>query len=61
MSLNSEERRAVVALEYEKAVNTFANIQTLAANSMWDLCILVFKRCVMSPTTIVHLLQPKRM
>lgn len=36
MSLNSEERRAVVALEYEKAVNTFANIQTLAANSMWD-------------------------
>lgn len=36
MSLNSEERRAVVSLEYEKAINTFDNILPLVANSMWD-------------------------
>lgn len=36
MSLNNEERRAIVTLEYEKAVNTYNKIQTLADNDMWD-------------------------
>lgn len=36
MSLNNEERRAVVSLEYEKATKTFSNIPTLIAGEMWD-------------------------
>lgn len=37
MSLNNEERKAVVGLEYEKALKTFSQIQTLADNNMWDI------------------------
>lgn len=36
MSLNQEERNAVVSLEYEKAYSTFCNIPTLVENEMWD-------------------------
>lgn len=36
MSLNQEERNAIVSLEYEKAYNTYCNIQTLVDNEMWD-------------------------
>ena len=36
MSLNNEERRAVVSLEYEKATKTFDNISTLVKEEMWD-------------------------
>lgn len=37
MSLDAEERRNVVLLEYEKASKTFAQIPTLVDNSMWDI------------------------
>lgn len=36
MSLNPEERKAVVLLEYEKAMNTYSNVPTLVQNEMWD-------------------------
>lgn len=36
MSLDSEERKSVVTLEFDKAVKTFALIPTLAENGMWD-------------------------
>lgn len=36
MSLNDEERKAIVTLEYEKAYSTFSGVQTLADNGMWD-------------------------
>lgn len=37
MSLNPEERRAVITLEYEKALKTYSYIPTLVSNQMWDL------------------------
>lgn len=36
MSLSNEERKSVVTLEYEKAINTFHNIPTLVQGGMWD-------------------------
>lgn len=36
MSLDIEERKSIVTLEIEKAENTYARIQTLADNDMWD-------------------------
>lgn len=36
MSLSAEERKSVVTLEYEKATRTFAAIDTLVDNGMWD-------------------------
>lgn len=36
MSLNNEERQAVVALELEKATNTFSKIPMLVEEEMWD-------------------------
>jgi len=36
MSLNDDERRIVVTLEYEKAINTFSQIQELQKLGYWD-------------------------
>ena len=36
MSLNNEERRIIVQLEYEKALNTFAQIPELQKLGYWD-------------------------
>ena len=36
MSLNDEERRIIVNLEYEKAVNTFKQIEGLKGLGYWD-------------------------
>lgn len=36
MSLNDDERRIIVGLEYEKAVNTFSQIQELQKLGYWD-------------------------
>lgn len=36
MSLNPEERKSVVTLEYEKACKTFNQVERLAEENMWD-------------------------
>ena len=36
MSLNDDERRIIVSLEYEKAVNTFSQIPELQKLGFWD-------------------------
>lgn len=36
MSLSIEERKAIVALEYEKSTRTYCKIQSLADADMWD-------------------------
>mgnify|MGYP003291424016 CR=1 FL=1 len=37
MSLDSEERKSIVTLEFDKASKTYAMIPTLADNGMWDI------------------------
>ena len=36
MSLNDDERRIIVKLEFEKATNTFAQIKELQKLGYWD-------------------------
>ena len=36
MSLNDEERQIIVSLEKEKALNTFAEIEILRQNGLWN-------------------------